>query len=787
MPTIRAKTREPAGIRRRRCPLTAGIPFARGTLRAPDQLQVCDADAQPLPSSASIMATWPDGSIKWALLDLQADIEPMARAQFDLHYGDAVTHVPPTTPLYWRGLDETLEISTGPLTVDLGSNGTQLFRSISLNGRQLLNPATTGEFTAHNAAGVLYTSRLSSTEIEEENPLRLVAKATGTLNADDDSTLLSWIARIYFYTHCEYFKVYFTFVHDQPASFVDLKSLRFTLPTSLAAPRHALLGARYGTFGQGTDAQPVDQPLSLVQWNIDRHTLLGKERSDHRTNAHGWLHLADAQNGITLKLCRPWQNYPKAYSVDGGTLHLDLYPDLAQFLRPTQEPGRHYTEIDPPAQVDHEVPLRIPQGMAKTHEFYLHCGPPLDQASQVDYLTLAFEQPPRLMLPSEHYADTEVWGPFQPFRDHFWPLELKLRQSCKKPNGLGLVNYGDEVRLTTSQGKTRTLTTENLAYELPRSILWESLRLQDPQIFATGEAAVFHLMDVDTVHYSSAYPEWVGGPYFEWSQNHHYKTTDQTNLSGPYTSHTWLGSLLDYYFLTGYRRAREVAEACADFCRKKAPYAWKSQLTEAARQQALDPKQNWGFSTRVAGWALNAMGTYYNAFPAERFLPAMEALVDLFEVWQDEEGRWRDQIGSFNRGATPFMDASVLQGLQQYYACSGDERARRILLDGARFLATHGRTIDGIFYYKESTISDTPHTSTGMLLGPLAFAFAETSDPLILDAGYRLFRWLVDHNHVSTYLLKDLFAFMPTLEQLGLLEDYRGVDVSTHLPPSSNT
>ena len=51
----------------------------------------------------------------------------------------------------------------------------------------------------------------------------------------------------------------------------------------------------------------------------------------------------------------------------------------------------------------------------------------------------------------------------------------------------------------------------------------------------------------------------------------------------------------------------------------------------------------------------------------------------------------------------------------------------------------------------------------------------------ILDAGYRLFRWLVDEGGVTTYMLKDLFAFMPLLERLDLLEPYRGVDVAEHL------
>ena len=782
MPILQIDIREPAGIRRRHWPLTAGVPFAQGTLRSTDQIQLFDSSGQGLPTAASTLATWPDGSIKWALLDVQADIEPMERKQFALHYGEAIAHAPPATTLRSTVRDDRIEISTGALEVHIGRGGPRLFRSISANGRSLLRQSAPGEFSARNAEDMLYTSRIDAAEIEEENPLRLVAKATGSLRGDDDTILLSWIARIYFYAHCDFFKIYFTFVHDQAADFVHLKSLRCALPVALEEPRRALLGARTSGFGHGSEIQSTDEPLSLVQWNIERHTLLGKERSDHRSNAHGWIHLADAHSGLTLKLRRPWQNYPKAYITDGNTLGIDLYPDLQNFHRPTQEPGRNWTEINPSDHVDYDGPLRIPQGMAKTHELVLHCGPPLDHARDVDYLGLAFEQPPLLMPPSEHYAASGAWGSFQPFRDHYWPLELKLRQFCKTPNGAGLVNCGDHVTLTRVDGKVRTLTTENLAYELPRSILWQAVRQQDPELFAAGEAAVFHLMDVDTVHFSTDHPEWIGGPYFEWSQNHHYKTTDEEQLSGPYTSHTWLGGLLDYYFLTGYRRALEVAEACADFCRRKAPYAWKSELSEEARRHALEPDQEWGFSTRVAGWALTAMGTFYNAFPAERFLPAMEALVDLFEVWQDEEGRWRDQIGSFNHGATPFMNASILQGLQQYYESSGDERARRMLIDGARFLAAHGRTIDGIFYYKESTISDRPHSSTAMLLGPLAFAYSQTSDPLILDAGYRLFRWLVDHNQVSTYMLKDLFAFMPLLEELGLLEDYRGVDVRTRVP-----
>ena len=781
MPDIAAHIREPSGVHRPNWPLTAGIPFAQGALRHPEQLQFLDAAGNSLPCHGTPMATWPGGSIKWLLLDTRADVEPMSRPTFTLRYGRDAAPEELSTPLRSDIRDAHIDISTGQLSVRLARRGPLLFLNIAQGQREFIRPQETGESVVRDDAGKTYFQQVEETDIEESNPLRLVVLAKGGYIAADGSRLLSWLTRLYFYADQPLVRLFHTFVHDQPETFVHLSQLRFSLPLALEGEKTAALGAHASWFGHGFDFRPLTHPVSLLQWNVERCALFAAERTDHRINAHGWVHLADDRSGITLKLRRPWQNYPKALATDGTRIDLDLYPDLRDFQPPGTEPGRRWTEIDQQDSVIHDAPLRIPQGMTKTHEFFLHFGPPAADPATADRLCLAFEQPLLLVLPSAHYAETAALGPFQPFRDDCWPLELKLRQFCRSPNGLGIVNYGDQVKFGNRDGRTCTLTTENLAYELPRSILRQFLRTGDQSLFWNGEAMAMHLMDVDTVHFSSEHPEWVGGPYFEWSQNHHYATTDEDQLSGPYTSHTWLGSLLDYYFLTGYRRAREIAEACADFCRLNAPYRWKQELTPEVRDRALDPGQDWPFSTRVAGWPLVAMGTFHEAFPHERFLRAMESLVDLFATWQDEEGRWRDQIGSFNRGATPFMDSSVLQGLQLYHQATGDERARQLLVHGARFLARQATSVEGIFLYKESPISANPHSSTAMLLPPLAFAFEATQEPQILDAAYRLFRWLVDGGQVSTYMLKDLFAFMPLLERLDLLSAYRQRDISAHL------
>ena len=780
MPTLPAHILEPAGVARSHWPVTAGLPFARGELRQADALGVSGEDGQALPAWADVRARWPDGSVRWALLDLQVEIGAQQRLRLNIDPDQGTGGF--RSPLHAEVRGDSIDVVTGELALRIGRRGRRLIRSVSRGRREFLTPGEDDDLAAWDGQGNAYSGWIEDAGIEEANPLRVVVRCRGRFKGGA-ALFLGFEARVTCFARQSFLRIDFTFVHDLDDSpELLLRRLALQPPLALAAStRRALVGSQVSGW---TFHEPIElastESVDLTQWNLERHCLRWGpgRRVDRRTNCLGWLHVADGDAGVTCKLRRPWQAYPKRWAFEGERLCLDLYPDLSGFRGPEDGPGRRYTEIDYASGVSHDRPLRLPQGMARTHEIYLHFGPPAAEPAEADRFCLAGEMPLLLQLPSSRYAETGVFGPFAPFSEARWPLEVRLRRFCRPPNGRGILDDGDQVRLESlADGRVVTRTTENLAYELPRSILWQYLRSGDQRLFWEAEAAVRHLMDVDTVHHRSEHPEWVGGPCLQWSQNHHWTTTGETDLSGPRTSHTWLGSLLDYHFLTGCQRARKVAGMCADYCRRAAPYEWKKELTgELAAAAASGEPVHWPFSTRSVGWALTGMGTWYDAFPEERFLPAMEALVDLLEVWQDEHGRWRDRIGTHNLGETPFMVSGVLQGLQLYHAATGEGRARGMLLAGARFLARHGRTPEGLFYYKEAPISADPHTSTAMLLGPLAWAHEQTGEAELLDAGYRLFRWLVDEGGVSTYMLKDLIAFMPLLERAGLLSAYEPPD-----------
>ena len=814
MPDIAANIREPSGVPRQHWPVTVGVPFAQGELRSPEQIAVLGPEGDSLLCCSRRSASWPDGSVKWALVDLQTTLDPMEDAPHTIRYGhpdnsDSTL----STRLRADIRDEFVDIVTGSLAVRLARRGARLIQSVSRSSQEYL-AVEDGDTSSHpllcavDGEGTLYESTVEDVQIEEQNPLRIVVRATGSLASPDGARLLSWITRLYFFAEHSFFKVYHTVVHDQPSRMAHLRRLTLSLNLNLrqstraffstSVPAPALGAAASSAKRLGHQFDPVGGSVALVQTaagrcaiyesesGLDSAVDAGHERcTEYRGDSHGWLHLADEEVGVTLKLRRSQQSYPKAMRTDGSQLKLDLYPDLLAW----RSPGREYVSSPegeaPPRDITFHGPLQIPQGMAKTHELYLHFGQPCASAAEVDRLTLAFEQPLLLTLPAAHYADTGALGPLQPFEPERWPLEVKLRNLCRPPNGRGLLNDGDEVELVGSGDDIGTGVTENLAGDLPRCLLRQFLRTGDQRLFWEGEAAAMHLMDVDTIHFSSQHADWVGGQHLRHSVNHHYADADQVELSGPRPDEVSLAGLVEYFFLTGYERAREIAEQCADFCRTAAPYDWRQSLTRDAVANAFHPEQvEWPFRTMGVGVPLTGMGTFHDAFPHERFLRSMEALVDMLEIWQDDDGRWRDQIGSHNRGCAPAMTASVLRGLQLYHTATGDERVRHMLIDGLLFLVRSGRTAEGIFRRDESPLGDVPDLGSAALLGPLAFVYGETADRDTLDAGYRLFCWLIDSAGTPPSALVDLLDFMPLLDRFGLLDKFRGIDVEDHIPES---
>src|SRR5215472_9064178 len=61
-------------VPRRREPVTCGLPWPRAVLRDQSHLRLADVNGRPFPFQSRVLDRWPDGSVRWLLLDWQADI-----------------------------------------------------------------------------------------------------------------------------------------------------------------------------------------------------------------------------------------------------------------------------------------------------------------------------------------------------------------------------------------------------------------------------------------------------------------------------------------------------------------------------------------------------------------------------------------------------------------------------------------------------------------------------------------------------------------------------------------
>jgi hypothetical protein len=748
MHSLTAHIVEPAGVNRRRWPITAGVPFAQGEIRSGDQIRL-ECDGQPSQCHWDVRARWPDGSVRWTLLDTQVDVAASSRTECVIHYGTDVWVAPKEpSPLRATETEDTIDVDTGVAKIAIGRSGYRLFTSFSIGGQALLEEGSEPQLIATTSSSTSpLHAEVEEAIIEECNPMRVVVRLRGHY-VNEGTRSFGWIVRMHLFLNHSYVRLYHTILHDQPMhQTTTLNSLRLSLPLSLDEPLTALVGSFAPTespCGPRRDRNPkareLTAPVGLLQTQPQHHQVSGSVPDGQRVqaregNSFGWIHLADRRFGVTVKLIRPWQNGPMALSTDGSSMDVHLYPDL-------ERPG--LTAMDS-TSVSGE---KLPQGIAKTHELALHVGPPCTQFIGADRIAIGLEHPLLLSLPGEHWVETGVLGPFQIFAEDCWPLEAKLRTWSRVPSEFGFLEFGG------------CADPSEQRFGLARSLLLQYLRSHEQSLFWRAQALLFHEMDVGTCHFHAEHPEWIGGPY----------RPDQIGASAPSAEFARVDGLIDFYFLTGYRRAYEIAESCADFCRRNAPYDWRDELAETADSGASIS----GFGALpTIGNALNAMGTFFAAFPEERFLRSMEALVDLLEAWQDADGRWSHPIGLHRSGAEPAFTASVLEGLSQYHKASSDERARRMATDGALYLVHHGRTAEGLFFQQQSPSDLRPCARSLALLPALSETFERTGDSELLDAGLRVFRWAIHHDLVTAAHLKDLIAFMPVLENLKLLDEFR--------------
>src|ERR1044071_4535829 len=121
-------------------PTTYGIPLPEGAAKTTADIALLNAEGEAVPVAVQKWATWPDGSIRWALLDFVGDFAPNEKTTHELALGEGIKSPPPTNPVVIKETKENIEVSNGRLRAMFWRDRFNIFHSLAADGIEIVGP-----------------------------------------------------------------------------------------------------------------------------------------------------------------------------------------------------------------------------------------------------------------------------------------------------------------------------------------------------------------------------------------------------------------------------------------------------------------------------------------------------------------------------------------------------------------------------------------------------------------------------------------------------------------------
>lgn len=191
---VSVKVINPESVARSAEPVSGGVPFARGTVTDPRRLRLVSGQRE-IPAQFTTTAKWPDGSIRWVLVDTEVDLPASGSVDLTLDAGVA--------PAAVTGI--SIDDSTASLTIDTGAS------RFTFQKREL---SVVGSTFDVNAAGRSYRAVPSSWSVEESGAMKAVIRVDGSFMSGSDvlgSDLIRFMARMTFFRNRTDIRVALTF------------------------------------------------------------------------------------------------------------------------------------------------------------------------------------------------------------------------------------------------------------------------------------------------------------------------------------------------------------------------------------------------------------------------------------------------------------------------------------------------------------------------------------------------------------------------------------------------
>ncbi len=573
--------RDNSGSPRASWPVSGGIPMPLGALTNCSKLRVLDGKGRPVPAQFNPFVKWwgRDGSVKWVLVEFQADVPPGGEARYTLTDGE--TAAPPKTPLIVRETKEAIEVVTGPLRaliskkrgtlieeayLDLDGDGkfaeTERFVKPDAHNGGVLTSAEQevaygysdhfnmfgsggGRIEKFEAKGKLVEHRYASglgkpdrVVVESRGPVRVTVRVEGRhwpggrgkgLRTEGFYSYTAWLS---FYAGKPFFQVVYSIDNnrrDFPAHVYRIKDAA----VGFSLDGWAAKDAKYTFGGQKTNSSgvlPAKGPCVLKASGGPQP---------------GWADLSAAGRGLTVQLRNFWEEAPKAFRLSGGRAEAALMPDYAENM---------VFQLNATTRKSHVI------------TWYLHPGDA--DAARSGKLARAFRYPLLPWAGGTWYADANVWlqqlgipgGLPAPSHTHWAPKSSDWRNQGSytyfNPGGMHK-NYWSPFYRFLQSGDLgaweRGMVGARWAAErLPMLISDYSFSSKEADVHhrlvGYGEKKLF-------THRKAVEPRdrktWTGN-------TPHYASPGSTHMNGEHLKHVWP---YEWYYLTASPIARDSVMA----------------------------------------------------------------------------------------------------------------------------------------------------------------------------------------------------------------------------------
>ncbi|MBI2297668.1 MAG: hypothetical protein HYU66_01730 [Armatimonadetes bacterium] len=714
---------EDTGRARHGAPVCFGLPLPQGVVCQPAEVRISDR-GQALPADVAVTSFWPDQTLRWVSVTVPVELAPRQRKGLTVELGREVSPHPPLGLRVDAGADRVL-VDTGAVQVAVG------LEPLRLEQIGAANALRGAAFVLHDVAGREYRLGRAALTREYVGAGKCILRLEAPYVDAAGKPWFRGVVRLTFTAGSPAIALAHTLIDDNLEwEFADFRSL--SLDVALGGT--GAVGARYAvgsddglpTLLDGRElAVPHDQA-----WRLDG--------TAHDGRTIGVCAASRGGAGVAVGVTDFWQRYPKAIAATGDGLQIQLFPALDGPASPGKLP-------DHLAFPFVEGMYRFKWGMSTTDRLVLvphgagGAAPALDAA-------LDAVQPVIAVVPGSWYERTGALGEVvaaagklfagwdQAFARAF-DEHLRLKEAKRE---YGYFNWGDW------HGE-RECNWGNNEYDLPHGLFLQFARTGRRDYYRLALAGARHQADVDCIH---AYPDpfYLGGDLLhsyghagEWSESMKERSWSFAYgyHAAAFNGHTWADGLCDAWYLAADPVVMDAALGLGEHI------AWQMsrRFTEL------------GTHERSAGWSAHAIAALYRATLDTEYLAALKRIVEVAfrEQKLDQGGAWPHVLPEDHAGGVPgavgnvgFLIGVLLEGIDDYWAASGDPRAQQSINAAVGWMRTQWHPDCDTFQYTSSPgfaarVTRQGATLNDLMLGPMLRSALWTKDDGLAEIGARGF------------------------------------------------